>query len=61
MRNTDRIADVAATAIVAVVFVAVMAWFMALVPRAVDHEIEASNARIMAHMEMLRNGAGENP
>ena len=50
----DLIADITAKALVTAAFLAVAIWFVSLVPSAIDHSLAAQDAKVAAHMEMLK-------
>lgn len=52
--NKNLIAEVVSRAVVAVVFAAIAAWFISLVPAAIDHSLAAQDAKVASHMEMLK-------
>lgn len=52
----DLIAEITARCIVAAAFLAVAAWFISLVPAAIDHELAVGDAKVAHHLQMVRGG-----
>ena len=52
----DLIAEVVSRALVTAAFLAVAVWFVSLVPAAIDHSLAAQDAKVAAHLQMVRGG-----